>query len=105
MGETRYERLAQFLEENNSAVVALREGAWLEVDGDRTIVGGQNGGEVNIFCAVLVAYGALAGRRPAPRTFPLNAPFGPCLPYRFCRSLSIKLLGGLTSRWVLIAFT
>ncbi len=46
MGETRDERLAQFLEENNSAVVALREGAWLEVDGDRTIVGGQNGGKI-----------------------------------------------------------
>jgi dipeptidase E len=46
MGETRDERLEEFLEENDTAVVALREGAWLEVDGDRTSVGGRNGGKI-----------------------------------------------------------
>jgi dipeptidase E len=46
MGETRDERLVQFLEENDSAVVALREGAWLEVNGDRITVGGRNGGKI-----------------------------------------------------------
>ncbi|MDE3206146.1 MAG: dipeptidase PepE [Acidobacteriota bacterium] len=46
MGETRDERLAEFLEENDSEVVCLREGAWLEVDGDRVALGGPTGGKL-----------------------------------------------------------
>ena len=51
MGETREERIMQFHEENEPAVVGLREGAWLEVDergvtlegaaGDRLLRRGQ----------------------------------------------------------------
>lgn len=32
MGETREERLLQFLEENSTKVIALREGAWLRIE-------------------------------------------------------------------------
>jgi dipeptidase E len=46
MGETRDERLEQFLEENDSIVVGLREGAWLRVDGGDISVGGRHGGKV-----------------------------------------------------------
>jgi dipeptidase E len=35
MGETREERIREFLEENEAAVVGLREGTWLEVQGGR----------------------------------------------------------------------
>jgi dipeptidase E len=35
MGETREERLREFLEENDRVVVGLREGAWLRVEGAR----------------------------------------------------------------------
>jgi dipeptidase E len=34
MGETREDRIREFLEENDVAVVGLREGAWLRVEGD-----------------------------------------------------------------------
>jgi dipeptidase E len=34
MGETREERLREFLEENDAAVIGLREGSWLRVYGD-----------------------------------------------------------------------
>ena len=34
MGETREARLVEFLEENRTPVVALREGSWLEVAAD-----------------------------------------------------------------------
>lgn len=44
MGETRELRLTEYLEENETPVVALREGAWITVDGDRHIVGGTTGG-------------------------------------------------------------
>ena len=40
MGETREDRIREFLEENEVAVVGLREGAWLRIEGK----GGQVGG-------------------------------------------------------------
>ena len=43
MAETRAERLAQFLEVSDVAVVALYEGAWIEIDGDDRRIGGKNG--------------------------------------------------------------
>lgn len=46
MGETRDERLTEFLEDNDSEVVCLREGAWLEVDGDQVVLGGTTGGKL-----------------------------------------------------------
>jgi dipeptidase E len=36
MGETRETRLREYLEENETPVVGLREGSWLEVDGGPT---------------------------------------------------------------------
>ncbi len=45
-GETREERLREFLEENDRPVVALREGAWLEVDDDRIQLGGCRSGRL-----------------------------------------------------------
>lgn len=45
-GETRDERIAQFLEENDVPVVALREGAMLRVEGDAAIVRGTGGGRL-----------------------------------------------------------
>jgi len=46
MGETRDERLEQFLEENDGPVVCLREGAWLEVSADDARLGGTGGGKL-----------------------------------------------------------
>ena len=43
MGETREERLIQFLEENETPVVALREGAMLRVEHASTILKGSSG--------------------------------------------------------------
>ena len=43
MGETREERLLQFLEENDTTVVGLREGAWLRVEGGTTMLKGSSG--------------------------------------------------------------
>ena len=44
MGETREERLTQFLEENDVPVAGLREGTWLRRDGDRLELGGLAAG-------------------------------------------------------------
>lgn len=46
MGETRELRLTEYLEENETPVVALREGAWIMVEGERHTVGGGTGGLV-----------------------------------------------------------
>jgi dipeptidase E len=43
MGETREQRLREFLEENDVAVVGLREGAWLERQGARLQLRGRTG--------------------------------------------------------------
>lgn len=40
MGETREERLLQFHEENETPVVALREGAWLRIEDDSVLLKG-----------------------------------------------------------------
>lgn len=41
MGETRAERIAEFLEENDVPVLGLREGAWLRVDGPVVVLHGR----------------------------------------------------------------
>jgi len=41
MGETREERIAEFLEENDCPVLALYEGSWLRVSGDTATVTGR----------------------------------------------------------------
>jgi dipeptidase E len=46
MAETRDERLEQFLEENDTEVVCLRETAWLQIEGTRATVGGREGGRL-----------------------------------------------------------
>jgi dipeptidase E len=43
IGETREERLTEFLEENDVSVVALREQGWLEVDGESMHLRGTGG--------------------------------------------------------------
>ena len=43
MGETRAERIAEFHEENATAVVGLRERAWIRVEGARGWLGGERG--------------------------------------------------------------
>lgn len=43
MGETREERIAEFHEENDPPVVGLREGAWLDVNGENVALGGSSG--------------------------------------------------------------
>ncbi len=43
MGETREERIEQFLEENEMPVVGLREGAWLRVEAEECRLGGIAG--------------------------------------------------------------
>ncbi len=40
MGETRETRLKEFLEENATPVVGLREGAWIRVEGDAVVLEG-----------------------------------------------------------------
>ena len=45
-GETREQRLREYLEENNTPVLALREGAWLFGDGDHYRLGGSTGGRL-----------------------------------------------------------
>jgi dipeptidase E len=46
MGETREERLLQYLEENATPVVALREGAWLRIENGGCQLRGSSGGRL-----------------------------------------------------------
>jgi dipeptidase E len=46
MGETRSDRLREYLEENETPVLAIREGAWLAVAGEAVTLGGENGGKL-----------------------------------------------------------
>ena len=46
MGETREERILQFLEENDTHVVGLREGAMLRIENDETILRGSTGARI-----------------------------------------------------------
>ena len=48
-GETREQRLTQFLEENNVPVLGMREGTWLRVQGDAMQLGGP-APSARIFC-------------------------------------------------------
>ncbi|MFI0465938.1 MULTISPECIES: dipeptidase PepE [Saccharopolyspora] len=43
MGETREQRIAEFLEDNDVPVLGLREGAWLRVRGEHAELGGSTG--------------------------------------------------------------
>ncbi len=44
--ETRQQRIEEFLEENDVPVLALREGAWLGVSGERAILAGASTGRL-----------------------------------------------------------
>lgn len=46
MGETREERILQFLEENETPVVGLREGAIIRVEGESWQLLGENGARI-----------------------------------------------------------
>jgi len=46
MGETREERIREFLEENDRPVVGLREGAWIRVEGERATLAGGRGARI-----------------------------------------------------------
>ncbi len=46
MGETRAQRLAEFLEENDRVVVGLREGGWIRVSGNAATLGGARGARI-----------------------------------------------------------
>src|SRR5215217_9654542 len=46
MGETREERIVQFIEENDTAVVGLREGAMLRIENGETTLRGSSGARI-----------------------------------------------------------
>jgi dipeptidase E len=46
MGETQEERIVQFLEENETPVLGMREGAWVRAGKGRVILGGSNGARI-----------------------------------------------------------
>jgi dipeptidase E len=46
MGETREQRIVEFLEENDRVVVGLREGGWIRVEGSAGRLGGRNGARI-----------------------------------------------------------
>ena len=45
-GETRQQRIEEFLEENDVPVLGLREGTWLRVSGPRAVLGGVSTGRL-----------------------------------------------------------
>jgi dipeptidase E len=45
-GETREQRITEFLEENDNTVIGLREGAWIRVEGSKAVLGGKNGARI-----------------------------------------------------------
>lgn len=46
MGETREQRLREYHEENDTPVIALREGSWLRVTGKNTVLKGKTGAKL-----------------------------------------------------------
>jgi dipeptidase E len=46
MGETREQRLVQFLEENETPVAGLREGAMLRIEDNTTLLKGSTGARI-----------------------------------------------------------
>jgi dipeptidase E len=46
MGETQEERILQFLEENNTPVAGLREGAIVRIENDSTVLKGSSGARI-----------------------------------------------------------
>jgi dipeptidase E len=46
MGETQEERIIQFLEENETPVLGMREGAWVRAESGRVILGGTRGARI-----------------------------------------------------------
>lgn len=60
LGETRDQRIAEFLEDNDVPVLALHEGCWVEVTGTSATIGG-------------VAGARLFQRAATPRDFPPGA--------------------------------
>ena len=46
MGETQEERIIQFLEENETPVLGMREGAWVRVEGRSVMLRGSNGARI-----------------------------------------------------------
>jgi dipeptidase E len=46
MGETQEERILQFLEENETPVLGMREGAWVRAEGGRVVLGGTRGARI-----------------------------------------------------------
>ncbi|HKP94032.1 MAG TPA: Type 1 glutamine amidotransferase-like domain-containing protein, partial [Chthoniobacterales bacterium] len=46
MGETQEERIIQFLEENETPVLGMREGAWVLAGGGSVVLKGVNGARI-----------------------------------------------------------
>jgi dipeptidase E len=46
MGETQEERIVQFLEENETPVLGMREGAWVVAESGRVVLGGTRGARI-----------------------------------------------------------
>jgi dipeptidase E len=46
MGETQEERILQFLEENDTPVLGMREGAWVRAEAGRVVLGGTRGARI-----------------------------------------------------------
>jgi dipeptidase E len=46
MGETQEERILQFLEENETPVVGIREGAWILIENGTVMLKGETGARI-----------------------------------------------------------